>query len=816
MSRILRWGGAVFGLLVLGAVGIAGVLLRASGARDLPAEVRIDGLEGPAELRVDERGVPHIRAGSLEDALRIQGFVHARDRLWQMELLRRVARGRLSEVLGEAALPSDRFLRIIGLGRAAEATLRELDPATASAIAAYTEGVNAAIAGWEGPLPPEFLVLRFRPEPWTVADALAIEKIMAWDLAEYESTRAWARARAIYPDSVWAVLGPDPDAPSVTILGDRPGAPRYRPSPAILAMLDGPDAPPERVGMAPGSEAPELDRSRVAALAERAEVPALAARLLEAGSAVRASNSWVVGGSRSRSGKPLLANDMHLALNFPGIWYLTVLEAPGLAVSGMTIPGAPGVVAGRTRGVAWGFTNATLDDSDLFIERLDPGDSARYLVPGGSEPFVRREEVIRVRGGTADTLQVRETRHGPIVSDLDPLPSGDLLAFQWAGRDPSPTASAILAMNRSGSVDEFLDALRGFRNPHQNVVFADTTGRIGYWMTGRIPLRRGGGPPPVLPVPGWTGDHDWEGYLPFEGNPHLLDPPEGYIVTANHRQGWDEVSERISAGEWATPHRAERILELLVAQPVHDPASLHRIQLDAVDLFAQRMRGVAADAFRRVGGVEEAGLLEGWDGDSGVASVEATLFQGWLQDFRVRVRERLIPAAAGGALAHGTLLRALDHWGSEFFAPEADAAARPLVGTDPAPWGAVHQLHLGHLLADVPLLSGIAGFAPPGVPVRGTNLTVSPGPLSSSRRSAPWRVGYGPSQRHVSDLADPAGAGGYILPGGQSGLPRSRHALDQLPAWLEGGLHPLPFGYGEGEPPTVRFLPGAANASAPP
>ncbi|MFH1765012.1 MAG: penicillin acylase family protein, partial [Gemmatimonadota bacterium] len=592
--------GLLLVVLVL-AVGYHAVHRLRTGPEIRSETLTLGGLREPVEVLYDSMGVPHIFASSLDDLFFAQGHVHATHRLWQMEMFRRVFQGRLSEIYGSATLDTDRFLRTIGLEEAAVAGTPSPDTPIYRQMERYAEGVNAAIDTWRGFLPPEFVLLRFRPEPWNPVLTQGVEKIMAWDLADYQTGLSLAAAREVLGDSALAPLMPSYPDWGVTIVDGWPVAQAgAATSPSPL-----PPAPP-----------PEL-------LAQ-ASLPDDGAPILELGSVVRASNSWVVGGERSRSGKPLVANDMHLALNAPNIWFLVGLHAPGYDVVGMSLPGAPGVVVGHSKAVAWGYTNAMVDDSDFFVEQVNPDNPDEYLTPDGWAPFETREELIQVKGEDPVTLTVRTTRHGPVVTPVESRAGDQLLAFQWVAHTPSNTFQALMGMAQARNAYEFLEAMRGFNNPHQNVVFADTAGAWGYWMGGHVPVRASGAPP-QLPVPGWTGEHDWIGWVPFEEKPHVLAPDRGYIATANNAQGRDERARRVSDGGWFGPYRAQRISELLEAQDLHDAESLLAIQMDAGSAFVDRHNGHAVEAFRAAGLDDLATRLEGWDRQADLESTEATL-----------------------------------------------------------------------------------------------------------------------------------------------------------------------------------------------
>jgi penicillin amidase len=740
------------GVILLAIAGLLAIAVPASflwlrGARPLvDGALTLEGLHGPVEIWRDSLGVPHIWAESVEDMVFAQGFVHAQDRLWQMELFRRVAEGRLAEILGPDLVPTDRFLRNVGAWRAA---LPPADSEAAKYLAAYANGVNAWLEHRTGPLPPEFVILRFEPEPWTVRHSVAIEKVMAWDLSTWGYDAATARAlRSLAPERArWA----EPANPSS--------------GPFIL-----------------GAPAPL--------------VPPTAAALLDAISVRRASNAWVIGGSRTASGKPILANDMHLALRAPGVWHLVALHGDGFDVAGMSLPGAPFVIAGHNRAVAWGFTNAMVDDVDLFVEQLDPEDSTRYLTPAGSEPVERWQDTIRVRGEAPVPIVIRSTRHGPII-DSEPGPaSGQLLALRWAAHDPSNSIRAFPALNRARNAAELLAALRWFDNPHQNVVYADTAGAFGYRMAGRVPIRGQREAPTIRPVPGWTGEHDWTGWLPPDEHPQVHNPAAGFVVTANNRQAAGAPADLI-ATTWEPPFRARRITTMIENARVVTAADVHGMQLDVQDALAERYRPIAERAAQRSGLAAMLESLQSWDYKARHDSHAAALFYTWYEAFRAGLREDLFEGA--GTLGHTAFHRLLEledvPWlergGAEMFdalaeraATYADSIARG------RSYGDLHTVHAAHALSASPLLRRLLRLDIGHVPGNGSPTTVN----VSQHGGLPFPVqaDYGPSQRHVVDMADIDGQGGFILPGGQSGLPFDAHYRDQFDTWLNGGLWLIP------------------------
>ena len=773
--------------LLIGLAGLAVLLTAALGGgrwwlgRAQPDPARgaaLAGLEAPVEVWRDSLGVPHVWARGEEDLFHAMGYVHAQDRLFQMEMFRRVADGRLAEMLGEDLVETDRFLRTVGMGRAAAENEARLTPDERRLLQAYADGVNAWIRDHPGPLPPEFVTLRIRPRPWTVRNSMSIAKIMAWDLADWEIGLRVQQALDAVGDSLGMDLLPFYPDSGVTILGadaqwtGRGSTPVPAAAPAAPARVSGPVPLPQ--------------------------APPLALHLLESVSASHASNSWVVGGSRTRSGKPILANDMHLALRAPAIWYLAALHGGGLDITGMTLPGVPVVVAGHSRHVAWGYTNAMVDDVDFFVEQVDSANPNRYRTPDGWAEMTVRPETIQVKGGRPVVQVVRTTRHGPVLSDVDERGGNRVLAMQWTAHAPSTEVSALLRMNRARNAAEFTEALRGFNNPHQNVIYADRDGVFGYWMGGRVPLRRAGDG--VLPAPGWTGEADWTGWLDFDQHPHVQNPADGFVVTANNRQVGPEYPWRITSN-WAEPWRALRIRQLVEAGRGLTADDVARQQMDVRDVWALRHLPRAVAAAERAGLEDAARALRGWNGEARIDSRAAALFYTWFEELRTRVgsdefrggavyfprtaMDRVL-ARGGGAWVDDATTDAV-----ETLDEVAAAAMRAAVETVGAQtWGELHRTHIDHPMGVAAPLERAFDLNIDPFPSHGSFYTVSVSGFS--RREPPFTNSYGSSQRHVVDMADVDGGGGFVIPTGQSGIPFSRHYRDQTPLWRQGRLWLIP------------------------
>ena len=796
MAVFMRWlGWAALALLALGAAGAAGGYLWLRGSLpEIDGERAVSGLTAPVEVVRDRHGVPHVLARSEEDALFALAYVHAQDRLWQMEMNRRIGAGRLAEVLGAPALATDRLLRVLGLHRRAKAALAHLSPGARGRIDAYVAGVNAWMEARTGPLPPEFLILGFEPEPWTAADTVVWARVMALDLGR-EWTRDLMRLRMsgfLAPERILDFYTPYHE--------DQPRGVQL-PAPASAA-------PSSAVPGAAGRAAPETRSEPPPGAARAAPSSGSAAFtlaptdfLLRPASGHPGSNSWAVSGARSATGKPLLANDPHLGLTAPSVWYFAHLSWPGRDLVGATFPGMPVVVLGHNGRAAWGFTNTGADTQDLFLEKLDPEDPVRYLTPDGYRRFDVRREVIRVKDGEDVVVRVRESRYGPVLDDgsasaARASPPGHVLALRWTAlREDDRTLEAGLGLPEARDWASFVENLRDFHSPPQNVSYADVDGNIGFLVPGRIPIRparpgpeTGTGPgkgpdlgrmdrerPGTVPRPGWTGDHDWLGFAPYEALPRVHNPPGGAVVTANHPVTAGDPPHPLTF-EWAAGFRAERIMERLAARPRHDAESFRSLQQDRASPFARAL----LPRLRRVPLGEEAGplarrargLLETWDGDMDPDRPEPLVFQAWIWTFG-----RLVTADELGAVQReawgrkGAFLRRIletrevwcDDVGTapvetcdEMLARALGQAVRRIAerqGDDPADWrwGRAHVALGEHRplgISPLARLFNLRGPAPGGI------YTVNAFEFSPLDDEEPFVARNGPSLRAIYDLAD--------------------------------------------------------------
>ena len=745
--------------------------------------VQMAGLSAPVEIIRDRWGVPHIYAQNERDLFFAQGYVHAQDRLFQMDTHRRVGAGRISEISGTSGLATDRFARYFGWPRAAEAQATNVSAEVTGVMEAYCAGVNAFIL--QGKLPVEFNILAYRPEPWRFIDTASWGAVLAWGLSvNWESEMI----RSLLLETV----GPEKTADLTTLYDDD-----YQ-----TIIPDG-----------------VVGQRLAAALLQDYHQALLNMPLgtIPAGKGV-GSNNWVVNGQQTASGRPILANDPHLPPIFPAFWYENHLIGGDFNVTGYTMPGVPGVIIGHNEHVAWGVTNAFPDVQDVFIERFHLEDPTKYEVNGRWEQAEIVQEEIKVRGKKPVVETVRYTRHGPVFSDML-AEEGQDLSLKWASFSQNDHLRAILDMNRAANWPQFRESLRHWGFPSQNVVYADREDNIGYMMPGLVPQRsKGAG---IVPVPGWQDTYEWNGWIPFEELPVSFNPASGMIVTANNRVQGDTYPHFLTS-EWLPDYRAKRIKQLLKEYVPLTLADNGRIQADTVSLQAQRFMKLVLPlleprqlAHERIEYALH--LLQAWDCDMCADRIAPSLFFGWLTCLTTAVFEK----AMGPDLATKLLSRrALDgfpmdpylevapelvmKWltsGSPDWVGDIKSLLLPALqktvtlleiqfGPDPNgwQWGKLHKINLQHPVTRIPGLG--RSWKPRSIPVSGDGFTVNQSDVKI--QFPPGAVGVIASCRLLIDVGEWDNSLA-VLPGGQSGHPASAHYQDGLADWENGRYHPLLF-----------------------
>lgn len=769
--KALRQFVKVLAVLTFCALLIGGWLW-ISARRALPAldgDLTVAGITAPVSIGRDSRGIPLITAASEDDAYFALGYVHAQDRLLQMEMMRRQGQGRLAELIGIHGLETDRFMRTLGIYRRAEDDLRGLDPVTLRAFERYAAGVNLWLAEGHA-LPLEFQVLFIKPEPWRPVDSLVWQKLMGLQLSGNWGDELFQSALvAKLGAEKAAMLSPDP----------RPN------DPVTMSRHD--------------ALYPSLASSR------------LFAAMTEVIQPTSASNAWAVDGAHTRSGKPIVANDPHLNFQMPSVWFFAGIDTPTLKLFGATVPGVPFHILGHNHHVAWGLTTPESDTSDLFIEQAT-SDGEHYETPDGPKPFESRTEIIKVRFSHPAVLTVRETRHGPVVSDIldngrtvsDSVSENRVLALA-AGilQLNDRTADGMYRMNRAIDAAAFIEAIRLFHAPQQNMIFADVAGVIGYYAPGRVPIRKAGNG--TTPVPGARGDYDWTGWIPFEQLPQEIAPAAGVLINANNKMIREDYPYLISA-HWNGAYRARRIEKLLKVTATASPSSTQTAQLDVVSVMAQELLPLMlaritpqTDRHRAI-----IGMLSAWDGAMGRERPEPLIFALWMEKLKARILEDDLGdlfRQFGGLRPEvlRNVLTAETGWCDDLRTPEAENCAQQVAGafgevmvwldgqrlgdaTD-VHWGDFHKASFGHLLfRNFP---GISDLGARSLSSGGDGYTVNVGSFSPSTAQFPFRHRHGASLRAVYDLGELARSQ-FALAGGQSGHMASPHYANQLESWRDG------------------------------
>jgi len=828
---------AIVAVLVLVLAG-AGLWLRHRIRASLPlldGAVSVPGISSRIEIRRDAHGVPHIRAQSIADAVFAQGYVTAQDRLWQMDLSRRNAEGELSEIFGDHTLRMDIESRTLGLPRVAAAALADLGPEERQMVAAYTRGVNAFMESHRDSLPMEFLVLKYQTRPWRDLDSVAVALNLSTTLSQ-----SWEND--LMREHVTAKLGKDlaadvfPDhSPLDVPVADAAAAPHSQKLETGNRKLETGNRKLET-----GNRTLEIGNSKIETRGDEGGLGTGNSKLENRGDlrapreyvsrvsdfqfpvssfqfpvssfpAGLGSNNWVVSGSHTKSGKPLLANDPHLDHSVPSVWYMIHLTAPGLNVTGVSLPGLPFVILGHNERIAWGMTNTGPDVQDLYSESFNTRDPTKYLHNGQWVDAEVRDENIKVRNQRDYQFTVMVTRHGPVVSH-----DGDRdLALQWTLLSPHALHLPFLRLDQAGNWQEFTAALRDFNIPMQNCVYADAEGNIGYYAAGLVPIRKQGNG--SVPFPGSTDDYDWTGFIPFDELPHSFNPPGGIIATANGRIVPDDYPYFITA-RWEAPYRTARIFQLLREGGPFTSQDMLRIQTDILSLedvwLAKQLLAAAEKAQPSTPDAQFAlGTLKGWDGEARADSAATLVLEVTRRALLTRILKprlgddlsgyhwpmsmtfvqnvieqnlaRWLPP--GDADFNVTLMKSLDDGVSRIPAlvHSQDHAAWK--------WGDTIPLTFHHpLTAGLPFLRRWLDVGP--YPQPGTGTTVK---QTSSR--------IGPSMRMVVDFADLDGSTQNITLG-ESGQAFSPYYRDQFPAWYAGTSIPMAFSDAAVEKGTVHKL----------
>ena len=774
-SRVARTG------LLAGAAG-TGLATAATAAawhwlarRPLPkvrGTIEVPGLEGRVRVRRDRWGVPHIEADARHDLYFAEGFVHGQDRLWQMDFYRRVVGGRVSEMAGEEGLPIDRLMRTLGIRRAAEREAASLDPGLLAQLERFCAGVNAAAEAATA-LPFEMQLLRLEFKPWRPVDILGLGKLLAFGLStnwERELLRA-DMLRALGPE-LSARL--DPVYPA-----DNPVVTQEAWSGDGLAIVEQIDAVRRSIGLAAEASG---------------------------------SNNWAVSGQLSATGSPLIAGDPHLPPSMPGIWYQVGLRHGDRFVRGASLPGLPGIYMGQNNDVCWTFTNAMADVQDLFVERIE-GDT--YLFEDEWRPLHSVREEIAVKGRSEPAvLEVRETHHGPIVNAALRADEAEPLALSWQALSEPTAFAGMFELLDIGSGPELVRELEGHTSPVSNLVWADRHGSIGYKTIGRLPRRRGGCPD--LPKPGWSGEFEWEGTVPYDEMPEIVDPESNFLVTANNRIAGDDYPHHITS-EYLDGFRAKRIEQLLGESEEHDLDGFEAMQSDNLSLpgleAARRLGRLNPTGQREISALER---LRSWDGRLDPGTIAGTIYQAFLlrlarEGARAAIgdrdlAERWLDRADNGFTPHitspwrwhshlmklweegdeGLIGRPWDELVLEALGGALDDLEERF-GPDPEGWrwGHVHEMEFPHPLGEAnPLLRRLLNRR---LRAGGAQETVSQIAYDPNN---PYKAVWAPSWRMVADPTDPERSRWQMFTG-QSGHPASPHYDDLQPDWLEGRTQPM-------------------------
>ena len=782
--------GLLFLLMLIGSV--LGVYLY-SAKSSMKGKSTVAGLRDEVMIAFDESDIPHVEAKSTNDALYALGYLHARERGWQLEFNRRLASGSLSEILGEKSLRIDQFIRTLGIRSAARNQYEQLPSETKLALEAYANGINAGFADLGWALPVEFILLGTKPGLWTPIDSMSWMMMMALDLGDNWSKEVirLQLASVLTTDEIWQILPPYP--------GDQPAT---------------------KIDFA------KLYKDRGIYQASSNSVETLASNsyqvqdLLPMGQDGKGSNNWVLSGTQTTSGKPILANDPHLGLSTPSTWYFVHLKSKDMNIIGGSMPGLPGVILGHTSKVAWGFTNTGADVQDLFIDQIQTSNPSQYETATGSEFFKVRRETISVKGQKSVSLLVRETQHGPVISDvfepLKKLINTDkyVVSLKWSALDKkNQSILALLHVNQSNSIEDLKKAFSHFYAPMQNIVMADVDGNIGFMAAGVAPKRTAqNSMAGVAPVFGWEAKNEWGAYLTMEELPHDFSSNPNGIATANHKIQGDHSQYSLTA-DWSSPYRFDRINQLIQAKPKHDMASNMAIQADTLSLAAQPLIELLKETARQEPAFQKmVPLLDRFQGEMKVDDGGALIFNVWVDQltrlvFKPKLGTFFEEIYRQRNLREG-LIQILNDPDSSWcdvpatekkelckdLSPQAlkftlDYVSRRYGDSPNAwKWGRAHTaISQHHPMSNVPFLRSLFELH---TPIPGDTFTVNVGRMNYSNPEEPYAANLAPGMRMIYDLSN-LDQSIFMGIGGQSGWVQSKRYREYLGLWSADNYLPL-------------------------
>lgn len=757
-------------VVIVGFIVITGI--KRAAIPQYKGEIVSPGLGSDVTVYRDERGMPHIYASNEHDLYFATGYIMAQERLWFMDLIRRVTTGRLSEVMGEKTVETDKFLRSLEMTAKSRILLANEDPVILSYMEAYADGVNRFIDAAGNKLPPEFRILGYKPDPWKLEDIANIIGYMGWDLAKdnltsdlfyYQLSQKLGSEKA-------AQLIPDWNAVNSVVFPDfKLDETLIKDAQAFISSMD------------------KLEALGVASFS--------------------GSNNWAVSGKRTETGKPILSNDMHLSFGSPGIWMQIHQVIPGkLNVTGVAIPGEPFIVAGHNEKIAWGETNLMVDDIDLFAEKINPQNENQYFFNGEWRNMAVKKEIIKIKGGKQDSIIIKYTHRGPIISGFRNVRDASL-SMRWSGYDLSDELRSVCLLNRASGWDEFRSAINTFRSASQNFVYADVEGNIGLNTGGGIAIRKGNG---TIIRKGETDEYDWKGYVPFEQLPFSYNPDRGYVSSANNKTVIEGYPYYISS-DFALPYRINRIRQMLDEKEVFSIEDFKRMILDQHSDYAALLTPFILKLDNRkneLTPVETSALktLAGWDYDMNAGLVAPTVFE----FFRISFANNLLGDELGdlysqlfGTIRDYYIYRILktgpDEWVDNINTPQKETLDDIILksfkdgisslslqfGEDQAKWewGSIHKITIEHPLGSVKILNRIFGLNSDTYAIGGSNHTVSP-----YTYGAGFKVNHGASERHIFNTAN-WDESFTVIPTGASGIPASEFYLSQTKTYLDGKFY---------------------------